>query len=106
MTGGGSTAYEAQAMSGDSGGGVFYYDGSQWVLAGIMVTVGLYDNQPDTSSEVLSAFDGNYTFINDLSKYADEINAIVPEPARIALLAGLLALLVVRLRGRRSCEAD
>jgi hypothetical protein len=92
----GGTTYEAQAVARDSGGPVFYYDGSQWVLAGLMVTVGTFSGQPS-----FSAFGGNVTYAVDLSKYADQINGLIPEPARYAMLAGLIAVLVIpRLRRR------
>ena len=97
----GGTTYEAQAVAYDSGGPVFYYDGSQWVLAGLMVTVAVYSGQPYTSDGILSAFGGNLTYMVDISKYAEEINGLIPEPARYAVLAGLLAVLVIpRLRRR------
>ncbi len=87
----GGATYEAQAVTNDSGGPVFAWDGERWVLSGIMLSVALYENQPTGAN---SAFFGNRTYIADLAEYRDEILSIVPEPSTFALLAGVLAMLV------------
>jgi hypothetical protein len=94
----GGTIYEAQAVTHDSGGAAYWYDGTQWVLAGLMVAVGNYEGQPGGTS---SAFGGDLTYMVDLSRYADEINALVPEPSAWATLTGLAALLGVFVVRRR-----
>lgn len=79
---------EAQASNGDSGGGVFVFDGGQWKLSGIMIAINdTYNNQP--ANTVLF---GDQTLIADLSIYRSQIVAIVPEPgsAALALVAAVM----------------
>jgi len=89
---------EAQGSLGDSGGGAFYFNGSEWVLAGIFSSVTSFSGQAANSS----AF-GNQTLITDVFNYRNEIAdamggaVLVPEPASTVLL-GLAA---VALAGRR-----
>ncbi|QBG48259.1 hypothetical protein EGM51_12970 [Verrucomicrobia bacterium S94] len=64
-------ADEAQGATYDSGGGVFYQNGSQWALAGIMLSIGTYGNQPSGT-----AVYGNKTYIADLQYYAGQIAAV------------------------------
>jgi hypothetical protein len=77
---------EAHAVTYDSGGGVFVQNGSDWELAGIMLTTGGADRQPNGT-----AVYGNTTFAADLSSYTDQIDhtLTIPEPS-VAIL-GLLA---------------
>lgn len=68
-------AYEAQAVSEDSGTAVFRKNpaNSQWELAGIVNTIdNIYNGQPITA-----AADGNYTTFADLSYYKTEIMNIM-----------------------------
>ncbi|NLE36704.1 MAG: hypothetical protein GX621_01620 [Pirellulaceae bacterium] len=67
----GATAYEAQAASGDSGGGVFHKRGDQWELVGIMNAVSTYPSQPS------SAIFGLETYSTDLTVYRDQILEII-----------------------------
>lgn len=67
-----ATASEAQAATGDSGGGVFLKSGGVWYLAGIMTAVGAYTGQPSGT-----ALFGNYTYAAQLSTYAAEISGYV-----------------------------
>ncbi len=98
------TADEAQAVSGDSGGAMFYKSGNDWQLAGIIDAVELWSGQPGGAA---TAMFGNLTYAVDLSQYRDQIQGIVleqvPEPSSIVLLAvGLLAVMGIRRRkGRR-----
>jgi autotransporter-associated beta strand protein len=71
--GGGPNAM--QAAGGDSGGGVFYKSSTGWQLAGIMLAIGLFENQPWGTA----AF-GNTTYFADLSQYAGEISQIMAAP--------------------------
>lgn len=67
---------EAQAAGGDSGGPVFWKDGNDWVLAGLMHVVYPANN----NNALLGAF-GSHTVISDLSysDYYDEIAALRAE---------------------------
>jgi Dockerin type I domain len=60
--------FEAQAVLGDSGGGVFHRNEGTWELAGLMLSVQLAGNQPSGT-----AVFGDLTFIGDLAKYRDQI---------------------------------
>ncbi len=86
---------EAQGATYDSGGGVFYNTGSEWELAGIMITVGPFIGQPAGT-----AVYGNRTYMADMSFYRDQINQAIPEPTTAILLAGAAFVLglVKRLR--------
>jgi hypothetical protein len=82
-----ATPYEAGLATGDSGGGYFVYDGSDWLLAGINLgTDG--DTAPYDGSLVISA-----------SHYEAWVSNTVPEPASISLL-GLGGLALLRRRRR------
>ena len=90
-----AVAHEAQAAAGDSGGGVFYKNGANWELAGIMLATNSLDGQPD------AAVFGNSTYLADLATYRSQIVAIVPEPASLTLaLAGLAFFGAARRRSR------
>lgn len=92
----GATAFEAQAVTHDSGGGFFIENGGQWELAATIVTVGTYNNQPGGNNGANTAVFGNLTYGIDLSQYAEEINAFtaVPESAMVALVLGLFSGLI------------
>lgn len=81
-------ANEAQAVTGDSGGAAFTYNGSAWQLTGMMFSVATYDNQPGGPE---TAILGQQTAIADISSYRDQIYAIIPEPT-VGIL-GFLGLL-------------
>lgn len=86
------TEGEAQAIGGDSGGGVFSYDGSSIELAAIMVTAGTIDS--GSSSEL------KFTGAVWIQSYATNIQAImgtpVPEPSAMALCVTWVILAVCR----------
>lgn len=87
---------ECQVVGGDSGGGVFAYNSSssEWELAGLMLALGLFNNQP-----AHTAVYDNLTYSGDLSLYRDQIIDALPEPATISLLViGSLLVLVRRKR--------
>lgn len=77
----------AQGASGDSGGGVFFKDGSNWELAGIMLEISVYSGQPSST-----AVYGNGTYFADLSQYQSQIMGYmaIPEPG-----AGMLLVLAI-----------
>lgn len=85
---------EAQGATFDSGGGVFVDTGSEWELAGLMLTVAGFTGQPAETSVF-----GNLTYMADLSTYADQINSVtaIPEPSVLVLgLAGSGAVFCIR----------
>ena len=67
--------YEAQAVVGDSGGGVFQRIEGKWSLAGIMDSVQGIAGQPAATV----AF-GDQTFAADLANYRDQIVSLVGQP--------------------------
>jgi hypothetical protein len=83
--------HEAQAVTGDSGGAVFSFNGSTWELSGMMFAVSSYETQPGGAN---TAVFGVQTAIADLSYYRAEILSIIPEPATgaLGLLGGLMFL--------------
>lgn len=78
------TAYEAQGVGGDSGGGVFHKRGDQWELVGIMNAVSTYPNQPS------SAIFGLETYSTDLTFYRDQILEIITPLGGDANLDGIV----------------
>ncbi|MBN1590917.1 MAG: PEP-CTERM sorting domain-containing protein [Pirellulales bacterium] len=78
------TEFEAQATSGDSGGGVFHKNGDQWELVGIMSAVSDLPNQP---SQALFELE---TYSADLSIYVDQILAIITPLGGDANLDGIV----------------
>ena len=68
----GQTPQEARAAGGDSGGGVFFKNGSTWELAGIIQSVSTAPDQPGN----IAAF-GDITNFADLSIYRAQILDII-----------------------------
>ena len=74
---------EAQASVGDSGGAVFYKNGSNWTLTGAMIDVFTFSSHPDSANPANSsmAVFGELTAVADLTKYRSAIlNVITPLP--------------------------
>ena len=109
---------ESQGSLGDSGGGVFFKNGSLWELTGIMLTVGVWDGasggyydqftgQPanvslDYANTGFSGA-GSATFSAQLSTYRQTILDTIPEPSVYALvLFSLTAAIVVRRTARQN----
>jgi hypothetical protein len=67
--------FEAQAVAGDSGGGVFEFVDGGWKLAGIMITVQTLASQPAWTTVF-----GQSTNAADLSMYRDQILDLVNKP--------------------------
>jgi hypothetical protein len=88
---------EATLAVGDSGGALFYKNGSDWELAGIHQAVGTFSGQPSNTSVF-----GNLAYAGDLSFYRDEILAVtaVPEPLHSTLALALGAVLIVSVHRR------
>jgi hypothetical protein len=68
----GELGNEAQAVEGDSGGGVFTYTAEGWQLAGLMTSTKLLPSQPGRTV----AF-GDQSYITDLSRYRSQILSIM-----------------------------
>ena len=85
---------EAQAGGGDSGGGVFWKEGSDWVLGGIILTTAEYSGQPSGTSVY-----GDETYSANVATYRSQISSLIPEPssAILSFMTGM-ALLVRRRR--------
>jgi len=95
--------HEAQAANGDSGGAVFWKDGADWKLAGLMNAVGTLDDFPydgapsgETGGNPYAYFD-KVTTIADLSQYSDQFSHLIPEPSAMMLL-GMGGLYILRRR--------
>lgn len=71
----GATAHESQAVLGDSGGGLFWKQGSKWVLAGTLFAATMHTGQPEHS-----AVEGNLVIAADLAHYRAQILTIVEVP--------------------------
>jgi len=109
-----NTAGEGQGSVGDSGGAVFYKNGLNWELIGLMVAVGSTTNgtmyggaftgQPASTS--VSSIQGNpnaksVTFSAEISQYRTDILQAIPEASSIGLLSlGTLLLFRRNSRGR------
>ena len=94
-------AGKSQAAPGDSGGVIFFKNGSSWELLGIISTIATFTNQPADTSVVQ-----NFTLGVSLPVYQSALLAAIPEPGHYALGAGALSLLAVlwhrhRSQGRR-----
>lgn len=100
-----------QGSLGDSGGGIFYKNGGDWELAGVMVSVGrvqdgiLYGSdfagQPGSTS--VASITGqpdnkSTTFSVQIANYRSEILAAIPEPCAAPLLIAGVGLLAARRR--------
>jgi len=88
---------DAQAVVGDSGGGMFYWDSStgSYTLAGVLDEVTKYTGQPDDAVVY-----GTSTYSIDVASYRDQILAAIPEPGTASLLAGLASVVWVLNSGR------
>ena len=87
---------EAQGAAGDSGGAMFYLNGSTWELAGILGAIGTFNNQPGAT-----AVFGNITYAADISVYRSAITSAIPEPAGVVAWSGVLVAGVALWRRRR-----
>ena len=96
-----TTAFEAQAVTHDSGGGVFHNNAGVWELAGTITATGQFSNQPGGPA---TAIPGNVTFAIDLADHVAEIRsyllAPVPEPRSAAFLLGAFVASWALLRRR------
>jgi MYXO-CTERM domain-containing protein len=89
-------AGDAQGAVGDSGGAAFAYDGSNWLLVGVLGAIGTFENQPGSTAVV-----GNLTYLASIATYSSFITAAIPEPSSWAAAAGVLALGLAVLRRRQ-----
>lgn len=109
----------AQALTGDSGGGMFVYFEDEWYIVGTITSVypsiststaifGSYDEAKltygsdgrPTGIDPSALYENSLTLALNLEEYADTINAIiattpVPEPAETAFLAALSVIAAI-----------
>lgn len=88
--------HEAQSVAGDSGGAVFWKDGSEWKLAGIMNAVG---GPTYSGASNQWAYYTAVTFVADLSQYSDQFISLIPEPSVSSLM--LVSCSTILFRRRR-----
>ena len=86
----------SQAAVGDSGGAIFFHNGTSWGLLGIISAVGTLENQPANTAVTF-----NQTLGVSLPAYQSALLAAIPEPSHYALGAGALSLLAVLWHRRR-----
>ena len=86
----------SQAAGGDSGGAIFFHNGTSWGLLGIISAVGTLENQPANTAVTF-----NQTLGVSLPAYQTALLAAIPEPSHYALGAGALSLLAVLWHRRR-----
>jgi hypothetical protein len=86
----------AQAAGGDSGGAIFFHNGTSWGLLGIISAVGTLENQPANTAVTF-----NQTLGVSIPEYRTALLAAIPEPGHYALGAGALSLLAVLWHRRR-----
>jgi hypothetical protein len=99
QSGSGHTTHECEAAVGDSGGAAFAWNVSAYELAGILIAIGRFQDQPAET-----ALYDNETYAADLSIYRDEIVTTMPEPAG-GLRAGVALLALLASAGtRRACR--
>ncbi len=84
---------EAQAGGGDSGGGVFWKEGGNWVLGGIMLATAAYSGQPSSTSVY-----GDETYSANVATYSSQIASVIPEPTSAFLALAGVGLLARRRR--------
>jgi hypothetical protein len=88
--------YEAQGVPGDSGGAVFLKRNNQWVLAGVMFAITIFQGQNHYTSAVF----GQSTYAVDISYYRPQIEAVINAPSipalpwNAAVLVGLALALI------------
>jgi hypothetical protein len=86
---------EGCVAPGDSGGGVFVSDGSQFYLAGVISFVA------STNRNLNSSY-GNVSGFDSISAAVPWITSVVPEPSTFALLTTSTVAFVLQLKCRRS----
>ncbi|HEY3932155.1 MAG TPA: PEP-CTERM sorting domain-containing protein, partial [Verrucomicrobiae bacterium] len=91
----GALSLEGCVAPGDSGGGVFMSDGSQYYLAGVISFVAATDGNANSSYSDISGFDSILPAMPWIT------SIIVPEPSTIALLAASAVVLIWRQEHRR-----
>jgi secreted trypsin-like serine protease len=95
------TANEGQAATGDSGGAIFFKNGTTWELAGMIDAIGTLTDQPGST-----AVYGDFTNAADIATYRSQIVSVsnVPEPGPSALLVlGGGAIFFAALKKRKRC---
>lgn len=93
--GGFLTSNEATGSLGDSGGGAFRFNGSEYELAGIFTSVTSFTGQDANSSAFLTG-----SVLTDISTYSSQIlsvtGTLIPEPTATGMFGFGLILLTLR----------
>lgn len=93
---------EAAAVTHDSGGGVFFKNGDEWELSGIILTAQSLRDFPNEGIDV--AIFGLSQTAADLAFYRDQIYAItnIPEPFETSIMMAMLSLYIAYQTKRKS----
>ncbi len=86
---------EGHGVRGDSGGAVFFKNGGNWELTGLMHANASFTGQPADT-----AVFGNYVAVADLAAYNSQILAVIPEPSSALLILLGFGLATVHRRKR------
>lgn len=76
----GQTSHEAEAASGDSGGGVFRLNGTQWELVGMLDAIGTLASQPANT-----AVYGDFTYCGDVATYRSQILSLMASTLEVSI---------------------
>jgi len=81
----GDTEYEANGADKDSGGPAFVHSGGSWTLAGIVVSLTGWQDQPEAAIDWVDWYStsGNRSVFVDLTQYRDLIISLTPLPEPI-----------------------
>lgn len=88
------TDFEAGGLPGDSGGGSFIYDGSDWRLAGVNILVLISTRDLNGDGNDQNDYVG--TFSASMPEYQTWITSVIPEPTTLLLLVSAGALCLFR----------
>jgi len=98
--GGYLTSNESTGSLGDSGGGAFRFNGTEYELAGIFSAVTTFGGQDGPPTFTGSSAFGNGSILTDISTYRSaillETGTLIPEPTAMSLLGAGLILLTMR----------
>lgn len=74
------TSHEAEASTGDSGGGVFRLNGAQWELVGMLDAIGNLASQPAST-----AVYGDFTYCGNIPSYRSQILSLMASTLQVSI---------------------